>query len=417
MRDGRRWMVTGVVGLLAALAVGCALGPRALESDRIRYNEAVKTTSEEQLLLNIVRLRYLDTPSSLAITAIADQKELTGSLKAMPFFVAGDTRSFTSVLPQAELNKADRPTLTFTPQDDQEFTRRLFTPLPLEGVLYLSKTTWPISVVFRLWLENLNWVSNAETASGPTPVEPPVFVEFVRGMEVLQRLQDRKIVALFGEDSEEKVTEGVPEERIRGGDVVEAAKAGYSYRKTDKGDGWTLVKKRRQASLRVRPDRLTDPDVLEFCRLFRLRPGLRSYQIETEKVDPFLADAPPDGLRTLDLETRSLLQVLYFLCQGVEVPPDHLAAGIVRVTLEPDGRVFDYQQVLGGLFKVHVACGKERPPFAHVAVPYRGYWFYLDERDADSKSTFSLMLELTRLELNAKTAASPVLTLPLSGGF
>jgi hypothetical protein len=37
---------------------GCALGPRVLESGRLRYNEAVKKTTEQQLLLNIVRLRY-----------------------------------------------------------------------------------------------------------------------------------------------------------------------------------------------------------------------------------------------------------------------------------------------------------------------------------------------------------------------
>jgi hypothetical protein len=32
-----------------------------------------------------------------------------------------------------------------TPQDDQDFTKRLFTPIPLEGVAYLSRTKWPIS--------------------------------------------------------------------------------------------------------------------------------------------------------------------------------------------------------------------------------------------------------------------------------
>src|SRR5207253_10107228 len=67
---GRHWIA--VLGL-ALWAGGCSFGPRALHHDRLRYNEAVKTGTEEQLLLNIVRLRYTDTPSSLAVTSLADQ--------------------------------------------------------------------------------------------------------------------------------------------------------------------------------------------------------------------------------------------------------------------------------------------------------------------------------------------------------
>src|SRR5262245_55515020 len=122
--------------LLLALAVaalphaGCSLGPHAIRRDRLRYNEAVKASSEEQLLLNLVRLRYTDTPSSLAVTSVADQFELTRTLGLTPFFTSaaagqalGGYRSV--VLPQAGLTAASRPTLTYTPEDDLEFTRRL----------------------------------------------------------------------------------------------------------------------------------------------------------------------------------------------------------------------------------------------------------------------------------------------------
>ena len=91
---------------LAATAlghVGCSIGPRSLERDRLRYNEAVKRTSEEELLLNIVRLRYTDTPSSLAVSAIAAQYELTKNFQITPFFVASGAevaRSYAAVLPQ-----------------------------------------------------------------------------------------------------------------------------------------------------------------------------------------------------------------------------------------------------------------------------------------------------------------------------
>lgn len=163
-----------------------------------------------QLLLNIVRLRYVDTPSSLAISSIADQQEVVAGLGIVPFFTsagAGDIGSYrNSILPQAQLTGTTRPTLSYTPLDDEEFTRRLFSPISLEGAAYLSKTTWPISTVFRLYLENLNWVSNAETASGPTPVDPPDYATFLEGVQALQRLQDRKLITLFTEEREEVIS-------------------------------------------------------------------------------------------------------------------------------------------------------------------------------------------------------------------
>src|SRR5262249_8776302 len=86
--------------LTAPLLGGCQFGPRALEQNRLRYNEAVNRTTEEQLLLNIVRLRYNDTPSSLAVTTIATQYELQQNFSIVPFFTSAGAdinRSFTSI--------------------------------------------------------------------------------------------------------------------------------------------------------------------------------------------------------------------------------------------------------------------------------------------------------------------------------
>src|SRR5437762_11739054 len=136
LTDGRAWMARIVVASL--LAAGCStLGPGALHESRLQYNEAVKATSEEELLLNIVRLRYTDTPSSLAVSAIAAQFELTKNFQLTPFFVASGAevaKSYSAVLPQLGIGGADRPTFSFTPLDDQEFTRKLFTTLPLDGL-------------------------------------------------------------------------------------------------------------------------------------------------------------------------------------------------------------------------------------------------------------------------------------------
>ncbi|MCE9566062.1 MAG: hypothetical protein K8U57_28920 [Planctomycetes bacterium] len=406
---------------LSLLPVGCSFGPKALPIDRIRYNEAVKASTEEQLLLNIVRLRYTDTPSSLAVSSLADQYEFTQSLGIMPFFTSAAAGQATggyrgTVLPQFNLGGATRPTLTYSPQDDQDFTRRLFTPLSLESTASLSKTTWPVSTVFRLWLENMNWVSNAETASGPTPRDPPEYADFLTAVSALQRLTDRKMATVFIEEKDDPASDEIPAAKITAEALGNAAKDGLEFRKVEKTDNWRVVRKKQQPILRVADSAKDDPDFQTFCRIFHLNPALTSFDLTTAKLDPFLKDAPKDGLATLDLETRSLLQVLFFVANGVEIPPCHAASGVAPVTAGANGRPFDWQEVLGGLFHVCWAEGRKPPATAHVAVRYHGYWFYIDDRDRDSKSTFSLLVELSRLQLSTdKGGSAPLLTLPIGG--
>ena len=224
------------VVLVCLLASGCSIGPRNLEVDRLSYNEVIKTTTETQLLLNIVRLRYTDTPSSLSVSAIATQSEVVKNLAVVPFFgvAGGDVQAhgLAAVFPHAGVAIADRPTITLTPLDDHEFTRRLFTPMTLEGVLYLVRTTWPISTIFRLWLENLNWVSNAQTGSGPTPKQPPDFAEFLAGVKALQKLQDRGQIVFTTEEREEKQGIPVPAPSVTAGTFWTRPRMATSFART-----------------------------------------------------------------------------------------------------------------------------------------------------------------------------------------
>lgn len=403
-----------VVGV-ALLLAGCSFGPKALAKNRLQYNEVVKTTSEEQLLLNIVRLRYGDTPSSLAVSSIAAQYEVTQNLQLIPFFVASGAeiaKTWAAVLPQLGIGGTDRPTFSLTPLDDQEFTRKLFTPLPLDGLIYIAKTTWPISTVFRLYLENLNWVPNAQTASGPTPRRAPIFDEFRRGVMALQALQDRGQIVFGTEERTETQGSPLPAASVAARDIIEAAKNGYEYRLDEQGTKWTLLKKVQQPVLFVDPKAAESPEMAEVAKAFRLKRGLTKYPITQEALGPF---ASGEGLSALDVETRSLLQALYYISHGIDVPDEHVTSGVAAVTREPSGARFDWRPLMDGLFRVRSARGSDRPAGAHVAIPYKGYWFFVDETDHETKATFSLLVELSRLELIGKPGSGPILTLPLTG--
>ncbi len=409
------WLLAGVLPGVT----GCATGPITLADERLAYNEVIKVTAEQQMLLNIVRLRYSDTPSSLAVSSVAVQTERVRSLQLMPFFgvVGGEAqiRGSGSLLPQAQITVVDRPTITLTPLDDTEFTRKLFTPMTLDGVLYLAKTTWPISTVFRLWLENLNWVSNAETASGPTVARAPEFERFEQGVVALQALQDKGLIVFGTREREDKIGGSLPAERVSGSDLVAAAREGLEYRPDEGGATWSLVRRRPQPVMKVHPDAKASAELRAFAKAFQVRIGPSSYDIGIEGLEPFPSTYPAQGVDTLDLETRSLLQVLYYLSKGVETPPALLRQGQPRATVDDEGRPFDWLRVTQGLFRVAHADGAQVPAGAHVAIRYRDHWFYIDRADHDSLSTFSLVMELARLELSGRVAPGPTLTLPLTG--
>src|SRR5215831_12527962 len=359
---------------VAMLVAGCtSFGPAVLLRGRLQYNEVVKTTTEEQLLLNIVRLRYTDTPSSLAVSAIAAQYEIAKNFQIMPFFVASGAevaRSYAAVLPQLGISGADRPTFSLTPLDDQEFTRKLFTTLPLDGLIYLAKTTWPISTVFRLYLENLNWVSNAQTASGPTPKDPPDFETFLRGVQALQTLQDRSQVVFSVEEKTESQGNPLPADAVTARDILEAAKSGFEYRRTESSE-WTLVKKSGQPVLLVDPRAVDSPEMREVVKAFKLKAGVTKFPITQESLSPFPATNSAEGYASIDLETRSLLQALYFVSHGVDVPAEHAGAGLATLTRYASGQPFDWATVMGGLFHCRSVKSDDRPANAHVAVPYK----------------------------------------------
>ena len=77
-------LALGLVAMIVSctLSLGCASGPRSIEESRLEYNEAIKSSAAQELLLNIVRLRYMDTPCNLSSPNVAHQKETGSSLTA-----------------------------------------------------------------------------------------------------------------------------------------------------------------------------------------------------------------------------------------------------------------------------------------------------------------------------------------------
>ena len=65
--------------LLLLAACGYA-GPASLEATRPAYNQAIAQTNDQELLLNLVRLRYRDTTYFTSVERIAASLELNRTL-------------------------------------------------------------------------------------------------------------------------------------------------------------------------------------------------------------------------------------------------------------------------------------------------------------------------------------------------
>ena len=178
-----------LVVLLALGPIGCLnYGPISLKSERSKYNLAIQKTNDEQLLLNLVRLKYRDTPFFLEVSNVASQFKLknkasiTAQLESMvkDIFNLGASTSY-----------EESPTVSYTPLHGDNFVKNILSTLPLKTITLLFHSGWSIERVFRVSCQLLGGLENAPGASGPTPKLAPQYKEFLKAVQYLQELDDR----------------------------------------------------------------------------------------------------------------------------------------------------------------------------------------------------------------------------------
>jgi hypothetical protein len=109
----------------------------------------------------------------------------------------------------------------------------------------------------------------------------------------------------------------------------------------------------------------------------------------------------------LGITTRSIINLVEILAARIEIPQRDIDNGVVA----------SYPAVgaLGQKLNIHYA--QAEPEHAYVAVRHRDGWFYIDERDGDTKRYFKLLGSLWSLAVAKSLVngpAAPVLTVPVS---
>jgi len=403
-------LITAMIACCAA-AAGC-MGSWAIRGTRIHYNESYSDTASKEMLLNIVRMRYGESPSFLDLPTITTLTEAsTKGLGGQP--PADDLFGGVFAL-------KDEPTLAYQPRSGDNLAKSLMKAFKAEMLLDVAPGQ-DTTTFLRAFVDSINGVRNSPTATsaGSRIIEPND--DYRYAIELIEGLQDRgalrsrvakRDVEAHGAVAAMELPGGV---KVPGVGMVTAARKGYFYEVA--GDEVTLLKESRLLALTVQPEQLEAADFQELVRIFRLEPGRTVYTVRGQENDErdYLTEAtnttPQEPSDTLALNVRSGYQVLAFLSKGVDVPEKHLRHGTACTFKGPDGRPFDARQITRGLFRVCVQ--KHRPLRSEVAVPYRGHWFYIAENDVQSRATLNLVKLAIDLQSQSGTAG-PVLTLPLN---
>ena len=357
------WRLTTLVLCTLALLSGCVnFGPKAVQAGRADYNAVLRDTADEQLLANLVRLRYRDRPYFLEVTAVTTQFSFSPQLSAAA--ALGPSNIEQEGIAGGRVGYSEQPTISYVPLQGDDFARRLLTPASLDALVLLSNSGWSIDRLLRLCVQRINGIPNAVTASGPTPDMAPQYAQFHRVSAQLRELQ-------------------------LSGDLM----IGYSADE-------------RNAPVMKFSERARGTDAYaEITETLGLSPGQPHYPIS------LALDGADAG--SITIQTRSLNGVLYYLSHAVAVPDAHRDAGLVTLTRRDDGGPFDWSELMSDLFSIRVAEGS--PDAAAVRVPYRGHWFYISDADLASKSTFSLLSQLFALQAGSGEGLRPVLTIPVGG--
>jgi hypothetical protein len=171
-----------------ALALGLALpacsplGARQLPLDRFDYNSAIADSANEQMLLNLVRLRFGEVPTFLAVSSVITQYVWTGELGVAG--AAGENTNFPSwtVGGSGNLRYVERPTVTYAPLSGQEFAAQLINPVRADLVFSLISSGWPPDQLLVMTLQRINDVENhgfsaPEGGAGEFPRVVGLFIE------------------------------------------------------------------------------------------------------------------------------------------------------------------------------------------------------------------------------------------------
>jgi hypothetical protein len=356
-----------LVTLVLSLFVisGCSsIGPGAMSRDRFDYMGTVAETWKSQMLQNLVKLRYGDTPVFLDVGQIVANYSFQRTLTATGganIFNTGPTNFPSGTFGMsAQGVLTDTPTITYTPLAGERFARSMMMPLPVSAILNVLQGGYPVEYVFRLTVQSVNGVDNRRVQLRHIRPANPEFYSLIKAFDRVQS----------------------------------SGEVGVRVEKADGQEKLALI-------FRPRVNAAVAQAVRNIQNMLGLDPAARELRVVYGVV--------PANDKEVAILTRSILEVLTDLSWSIKVPEAHVAEHRVGPTpgddLGPEGPIPDM---------IRITSSVDRPENAFVATPYRGHWFSIDDKDVSSKRLFTFLMFLFTFVETPDRGAAPILTIPAS---
>jgi len=317
----------------------------------MEYGQVVADSWKRQTLLNVVRMRYADAPVFLEIASIINSYSVAGKASAAATLPSRTDPNVFNL--GGEGTWSNTPTVTYQPVLGDRFTKSMLQPVPPVAVFQLLQGGWPPEIVLPTVVGSINELRNAYAGLGADP-------GFRQLVETLSRIQ-------------------------RAG--------GLGIRIEPRKDGSAIIIVLRQNG----KEAALAEDARQMHALLGLEEGIREFDIAYGLV--------PRSRREVAVLSRSMLEIMLQLGFGVDLPPEHAKEGRAL-----PGRAKAGDAKVEPL--VHIRSGAEAPADAYAAVPYKGYWYWIDDTDIASKRAFTFLLILFSLAETGQSAAAPIVTVP-----
>ena len=395
--------------MLFALA-GCAMQTEIIQSRHWDLNETIRETKEQQLLLNMVRMRYEETPYFLQMSSITTTFSAganAGLQASLPS--GGDAPNIYT--PNAGISYSETPTVTWSIPDSSEMLARFYAPIGTNQLTVLAQSGFDVIDVFTIGTRKINALRNREFSMKDGLLEPPGYADFLEVFRIWKELSREGLVDTAYSLNAKYGGVTLPISQLEARGAAEGLALGQLYLSREPGQATPLLAI-KPLHLRFTKNSDGDPRARRLRELLKLRDDLYTFPI----LD--VTDASPESLRSLDgrialvfdpdvklsqivLSNRSVIEILRFASAFITAPPADIEKGLVR------------RHDLGSHTLLTVLSSEDEPADAWLKVQYRGLWFYVPETDLNSRSSFGLFSALFSSVVGDVPGADPVLTLPV----
>jgi len=403
-----RWAKIGCVVMALAAMSGCGIQPKVIEARHWELNDTIRTTTDEQLLLNIVRLRYDEVPYFLQMASV------TTSFSAGTNVGAGGTLpdGGPNVLSiNAGVSYSETPTVTWALPDSREFLGRLHAPMGANQLSVLAQSGLDLSLVYRIGVKKMNRLRNLEYSVRDGVYVPPSYDRFIEAFELIEELRREDVLDLAFGVYITKVGGDMKRDQMDTRAMADALGIGVQFMTLDDPNVFQMVKLDRPTFIRFSKRSDDDPRALRLRDLLDLDPGKYSFSIiDTGASGPEQLQAalkqltPVRGDGTMDeivLNNRSVMEVLRLASAYVDVPAGDLSAGIARNRVAPDAKWLEIRNSVS------------EPERAWLKIKRSGSWYYIADDDVNSRVSFTLLSALFASVVGEVPGAKPLLTLPV----